>query len=237
MSHLFLLNAGLFLFWPSEMLWDTCVSEYLHKDSNLEVSSNWGGFEYFFHKLTHHTYLDGHLGQSGTRYRPQFYKVGLLPSPPPQGGFVFTMFPHQEPCVRGPPSKNLVQILPGGSSYLRPLIREHSKYKTPPGGGGSIDQLDPYITIPQYWFNKTKQHTQVEGEDPATPWCLREVRVRWCVGDFQSCLRSPLARSWRNPRTVHWFPYIGLIQQGNTHKLRLTSWLVPLPLAPLQITW
>ena len=31
--------------------------------------------------MTHHPYLDGHLGQSGTRYRPQFYKVGLLPSP------------------------------------------------------------------------------------------------------------------------------------------------------------
>ena len=26
---------------------------------------------------------------------------------PPPGGFLFTMFPHQEPCVRGPPSKNL----------------------------------------------------------------------------------------------------------------------------------
>ena len=37
----------------------------------------------------------------------------------PRGGFVFTMFPDQEPCVRGPPSKNLVQILRGGSSYAR----------------------------------------------------------------------------------------------------------------------
>jgi len=65
----------------SEMLWDTCISEYLHKDSNLEVSLNREGFEKKFRKLTHHPYLDGHLGQSGTRYRPQFYKVGLLPSP------------------------------------------------------------------------------------------------------------------------------------------------------------
>jgi len=40
-------------------------------------------------------------------------------TPPPRGGFVFTMFPDQEPCVRGPPSKNLVQILRGGSSYAR----------------------------------------------------------------------------------------------------------------------
>jgi len=79
MSNLFqvLLNAGLFPFSLSEMLWDTCISEYLHKDSKLEVSSNRGGFEYFFRKLTHQSYLHGHLGQSGTRYRPQFYKVGL----------------------------------------------------------------------------------------------------------------------------------------------------------------
>ena len=81
MSDLFLLNAGLFPFSLSEMLWDTCISEYLHKDSNLEVSSNRGGFEYFFRKLTHHPYLYGHLGQSGTRYRLQFYKVGLRPYP------------------------------------------------------------------------------------------------------------------------------------------------------------
>jgi len=47
--------------------------------------------------------------------------------PPPRGGFLFTMFPHQEPCVRGPPSKNLVQILRGGSSYSRFLMREYCK--------------------------------------------------------------------------------------------------------------
>ena len=61
-------------------------------------------------------------------------------NPPPRGGFVFTMFPDQEPCGRGPPSKNLVQIFRGGSSYTRLLIREHSKHKTPPGGGVSFDQ-------------------------------------------------------------------------------------------------
>jgi len=36
---------------------------------------------------------------------------------------------------------------------------------------------------------------KVKGEDPATPGCLREVRVRWCVGDFQSWVRTLLARS------------------------------------------
>jgi len=54
---------------------------------------------------------------------------------PPRGGFLFTMFPHEEPCVRGPPSKDLYQVLRGGSSYSRFVMREHSKYETPPGGG------------------------------------------------------------------------------------------------------
>ena len=47
-------------------------------------------------------------------------------NPPPRGGFLFTMFPHQEPCVRGPPSKDLYQVLRGGFSYTRFLLREHS---------------------------------------------------------------------------------------------------------------
>ena len=46
---------------------------------------------------------------------------------PPPGGFLFTMFPDQERGGRGPPSKNLYQVLRGGSSYSRFLIREHSK--------------------------------------------------------------------------------------------------------------
>jgi len=46
----------------------------------------------------------------------------------PLGVFLFTMFPHQEPCVIGPPSKDLYQVLRGGSSsYTRFLITEHSK--------------------------------------------------------------------------------------------------------------
>jgi len=32
-------------------------------------------------------------------------------NPSPRGDFLFTMFPHQEPCVRGPPSKDLYQVL------------------------------------------------------------------------------------------------------------------------------
>jgi len=48
-------------------------------------------------------------------------------NPTPRGGFLFTMFPHQEPWVRGTPSKNLYQVLQGGSSYSRFLMMEHSK--------------------------------------------------------------------------------------------------------------
>jgi len=55
------------------------------------------------------------------------------------------MFP--EPCVRGPPSKNLVQILRGGSSYTRFLMRQHSKQETPPGGGLSFDHLQSCINM------------------------------------------------------------------------------------------
>jgi len=36
---------------------------------------------------------------------------------------------------------------------------------------------------------------KVKGEDLANPGCLREVRVRWCVGDFQLWVRTLLARS------------------------------------------
>jgi len=36
---------------------------------------------------------------------------------------------------------------------------------------------------------------KVKVEDLATPGCLREVRVRWCVGDSKSWVRALLARS------------------------------------------
>jgi len=44
---------------------------------------------------------------------------------------------------------------------------------------------------------------KVNGEDLATPGCLREVMVRWCVGEFQVWVRALLARSSRNLGTVH----------------------------------
>jgi len=52
-------------------------------------------------------------------------------NPPPGGGFLFTMFPDQEPCVRDFTTRY----------YTRVLIRENSKKETPPGGGVSFDQL------------------------------------------------------------------------------------------------
>jgi len=63
------------------------------------------------------------------------------------GGFPITMFPDQEPCVRGPPSKNLVHILRGGSSYTRFLTREHSNRKPPVGGFLSIKVVNRVFTI------------------------------------------------------------------------------------------
>jgi len=59
---------------------------------------------------------------------------------PPRGSFLFTMFPDQDPGGKGPPSKHMVQILRGGSSFSGFLIGENSEKETPPGGGGSFDQ-------------------------------------------------------------------------------------------------
>ena len=50
--------------------------------------------------------------------------------PPPPRGVSYLLchkFPHPEPCLRGPPSKDLYQVLRGGFSYTRFLMWEHSK--------------------------------------------------------------------------------------------------------------
>ena len=70
------------------------------------------------------------LANFGRRYRQIDRK-----KPPPRGDFLFTMFPHQELCVIGPPSKDLYQVLLGGSSYTRFLMRENSKHREPSQGG------------------------------------------------------------------------------------------------------
>jgi len=51
------------------------------------------------------------------------------PRPPPRGGFVSTIFP-EEPCVRGPPSKDLYQVLvdmkpPRGGRFLSIKVSCH----------------------------------------------------------------------------------------------------------------
>jgi len=57
--------------------------------------------------------------------------------------------------------------------------------------------------------NATHIHVvKVQGEDLATPGCLKEVRVRWCVGDFHSWVRAPLImKKPRDSKLVpeYWF--------------------------------
>ena len=86
-------------------------------------------------------------------------------NPPSRRGFLCTVFPHQEPCVRGPPSKDLYQDPRGGSSYSRFLMREHSKQETPPGGGGFFRStwlshltLSLDLTCSHVWHNSTFIH-------------------------------------------------------------------------------
>jgi len=56
-----------------------------------------------------------------------FYYTLIERTSPPRGGFLSTMFPHQAPGGRGPPSKHLVQILRRGSFSSGFLIREDGK--------------------------------------------------------------------------------------------------------------
>ena len=42
---------------------------------------------------------------------------------------------------------------------------------------------------------------KVKGGDPATPGCLGEDRMRRCLGDVQSSVRSPLTCSRKKPFT------------------------------------
>ena len=80
-------------------------------------------------------------------------------------GSLFTVFLHQEPCVRGPPSKDLYQVLRGGSSYTRFLMREHSKLETPPGGGVSFDQSESERVRENESEKKRKRKRERKKED------------------------------------------------------------------------
>ena len=258
------------------MLWVTCICEYLHKDSKLKVSSNRGGFEYFFRNLTHHPHLDGQLGQSGrdTAYpiwgdifecclKAQSSKLerlfchvsqssklkartSLLPrftwqkrrssfelwafenvtpsaigctyhnstklacshplilmneifvnwyfklnenlnlnldrlflcfgrvltfwtnlserTPHPRGGFLFTIFPHHQPFVRGTPSKN-----------LEVLWVNIQKQIGNPSAGGGVDLFR------SNWSSSN------------TPTCCLNKK---CVPDTSACRKFPKSYSW-----------------------------------------
>jgi len=65
-----------------------------------------------------------------------FLEVNKTNNPTPRGtgGFLFIMFPHQEPWVRGPPSKNLVRVI---------------GRNPPPGGGFSVfPHQEPWVRGP-----------------------------------------------------------------------------------------
>jgi len=74
-------------------------------------------------------------------------QIWLKETPLPGEGFLFTMFLHQEQCVRGPPSKNLVQILRGvqGSWWGNIVNRK------PLRGGGFESRV--FIEI-WYWVSQ-----------------------------------------------------------------------------------
>ena len=85
-----------------------------------------------------------------SRPQPQRCEQFDRQNPPPPGGVpvylcsLFIMFPHQESCVKGPPSMDLYQVLGGGSSYTRFLMREHS-----PNHFGIVDSTTFGIVAPR----------------------------------------------------------------------------------------
>jgi len=90
----------------------TCVVEHRHLHT--------------YNTLTYsHAHIELNPVESCRSFSPQ--QADRNPPPPPRGFPIY--YVHQEPCVRGPPKKHLVQILQGGSSYSRSrfLMREHSK--------------------------------------------------------------------------------------------------------------
>jgi len=105
-----------------------CV--FRHKAAAQSKHSILPWSQYAFYAYTQGIHTDTHshicilctsLYSVYTTYR---HPVTLIErNPPPRGGFLFTMFPHQEPWVRGPPSKDLYQVLrgppPGGVGFFR----------------------------------------------------------------------------------------------------------------------
>jgi len=79
----------------------------------IYIISTWM-HRYSLHRSVSHTHTHTHTHTH----------VLIERNPFPREGFLFTMFPDQEPSGRRLPSKHLVQILRGGSSSSGFLIRE-----------------------------------------------------------------------------------------------------------------
>jgi len=147
---------------------------------------------------------------------------------PPRGGFLLTMFPRQEPCVRRPPSKDLYQVLRGVSSYTQYLMREYSKHETPPGGGGSFDQCVKWVPMScvlgqwiqwvpiSHVLKKFLHHMfDMSSEMSSYTVCVTRVPISWVLEQFQyhvcytsSCFMCVkwLPISWVLDECIRWVP-------------------------------
>ena len=106
--------------------------------------------------------------------------------PPP---FLFPMFPDQEPCVRGFTTR-CDRRISSWNLYTRLFIREHSKYKPPPGGGVSFDQL-----IHMFSYHPLRIHTCDNS------CILANMKESWHIWIFAHSY-SPHAETntgWRRP--------------------------------------
>ena len=105
--------------------WDTCIYTYytyihtyinMYQPVYLNIHTHTHGYANIFTTISKYI----------TKYLYVYIYILIERNPPSRGCFPFTMFPHQEPWVGGPPSRNLYQVR-GGSSYTLFLMREHSK--------------------------------------------------------------------------------------------------------------
>jgi len=94
-------HSPIFVFLPH------CRS-FLTWTSRQDLGRTGPGFTYCI--LQKKTCLPPHCIMIVKTLNLKFYTL-IERNPSSKGGFLCTVFPHQEPCVRGPPSKNLVQIL------------------------------------------------------------------------------------------------------------------------------
>jgi len=99
------------------------------------------------------------------------------------------MFPNQEPGGRGPPSKNLYQIIRLGSSSSGFLNRQPSKYETPPGGFPSINLRESQLLV------MTKMNTLAQPTKLNTQKMKKSRNKNWLVVTGGSAAKLRRARS------------------------------------------